>query len=98
MSDIWLIIALAAVLTYGTRTAGYLLVTRLGTIPPRLDAALNAVPAAVLVTIVTPVLVNGEAPERIAIVISLFLALRLPLIATVAIGTALVAAARAVGF
>ncbi|UIJ73080.1 AzlD family protein [Aurantimonas sp. HBX-1] len=98
MSDIWLIIPLAGLLTYLTRASGHLLLARFGRIPPRLDAALNAVPAAVLTTIVTPVLVSGGWPERVAIVICIALSLRLPLIATVAIGTAMVALARAAGF
>lgn len=98
MSDIWLIIVLAGVLTYLTRAGGHLLLTRFGSLPPRLEAALNAVPAAVLTTIVTPILVTGGWPERVAILVCLVLSLRLPLIAVVAIGTGLVAAARAAGF
>ena len=98
MNEIWLIIVLAGALTYLTRAGGHLLLARLGHIPPRLDAALNAVPAAVLTTIVTPVLIAGDWPERVAIVICVGLSLRLPLIATVAIGTGIVALARAAGF
>ncbi|HEY9058700.1 MAG TPA: AzlD domain-containing protein [Aurantimonas sp.] len=98
MPDIWLIIILAGALTYLTRAGGHLLLARIGSLPPRLEAALNAVPAAVLTTIVTPVLVTGGWPERIAILVCLILSLRLPLIAVVAIGTGFVAAARAAGF
>ncbi|MEF2546974.1 AzlD domain-containing protein [Aurantimonas sp. E1-2-R+4] len=98
MPDIWLIIVLAGVLTYLTRAGGHLLLARFGSLPPRLEAALNAVPAAVLTTIVTPILVTGGWPERVAILVCLVLSLRLPLIAVVAIGTGLVAAARAAGF
>ncbi|MFY0736233.1 AzlD family protein [Aurantimonas sp. NFXS3] len=98
MDEIWWIILLAGGLTYLTRAGGHLLLARIGSIPPRLDAALNAVPAAVLTTIVTPALVSGGWPERIAILVCIVLALRLPLIVTVAIGTAMVAFARAAGF
>lgn len=52
MSDIWWIIWLSAGLTYVTRFAGHLLLARVERIPPRLEAALNAVPAAVITTIV----------------------------------------------
>ena len=38
----------AAAATFLTRIAGYVLVKRLKSMPPRLEAALNAVPAAVL--------------------------------------------------
>ena len=95
MSDIWLVVVFAGALTYATRIAGYLIVVRIGAIPPRLDAALNAVPAAVLTTIVTPALVGGGWPEKVAIIACFFLTFRLPLIVTVALGTAFVALARA---
>ena len=48
MSEIWLLVVLAAVTTYATRVGGYLVLQRMGRISPRLDAVLNAVPAAVL--------------------------------------------------
>lgn len=98
MSDVWLLIGLAAVLTYGTRFAGHLLLSRIDTIPPRLDAALNAVPAAMLITIVTPVFVDGGWLERGVILLSGFLSLRLSVLQTVAIGLLVVASARAAGF
>lgn len=98
MSDIWWIIWLSAGLTYVTRFAGHILLARVEQIPPRLEAALNAVPAAVITTIVAPVLITGDWPERVAILIAGVLSLRLPVIAVVAIGTAFVALARAAGF
>ena len=97
MSDIWWIIWLSAGLTYVTRFAGHLLLSQVERIPPRVEAALNAVPAAVITTIVAPVLVTGDWPERVAILVAGMLSLRLPVIAVVAIGTGLVAGARAVG-
>jgi uncharacterized membrane protein len=98
VSDIWWIIWLSAGLTYVTRFAGHLVLQRVDRIPPRVEAALNAVPAAVITTIVAPVLVTGDWPERIAILLAGFLSLRLPVIAVVAIGTGVVAGARALGF
>ena len=98
MSDIWWIIWLSAGLTYVTRFAGHLMLARVERIPPRLEAALNAVPAAVITTIVAPVLITGDWPERVAILLAGVLSLRLPVIAVVAIGTAFVALARAAGF
>ena len=97
MSDIWWIIWLSAGLTYATRFAGHLLLSRVERIPPRVEAALNAVPAAVITTIVAPVLVTGDWPERVAILLAGVLSLRLPVLAVVAIGTGMVAVARALG-
>ena len=50
LSTIWLILAAAAA-TYVTRIGGYVLITRMRTLPPRLEQGLNAVPAAVLTTL-----------------------------------------------
>lgn len=95
---IWLVIIAAGALTYLTRVGGYLVISMFGSIPPRAAAALDAVPAAVLTAIVSPVLVSGGWPERIVIILCAVLSLRLPLIAVVVIGTVLVAGARALGF
>ena len=42
--NVWTIIA-AAVVTYGTRIGGHLVLSRFKRVPPRVDAALNAVPS-----------------------------------------------------
>lgn len=95
MSEIWLIIVLAGLLTYLTRIGGHLLIQVIGALPPRLEAALDAVPAAVLTTIFAPVMISGDWPERIALILCGLLAFRVPLIATVAIGAGFVALMRA---
>ncbi|SHJ51167.1 Uncharacterized membrane protein [Aureimonas altamirensis DSM 21988] len=97
MSEIWLLVVLAAVTTYATRVGGYLVLQRMGRISPRLDAVLNAVPAAVLPTIVVPAFVDGGWLERCVLVLCGVLAIRLSLLSTVAIGTAIVIVARFAG-
>ncbi len=57
--DVVLIILAAAAATYLTRVGGYLVLSRFKTIPPRVEAALDAVPAAVLTSIVAPAAVTG---------------------------------------
>ncbi|WP_246333416.1 AzlD family protein [Aureimonas mangrovi] len=96
-ADLWLLIVLAGVLTYITRFAGHLLLSRLGTIPPRLDAALNAVPPAMLITIVVPAFVDGGWVERLVIVGSGILALRISVLNSVIIGVGAIALLRALG-
>ena len=49
----WIILS-AAVLTYLTRVGGHLVLSRFETVHPRVEAGLNAVPAAVLTTLVAP--------------------------------------------
>lgn len=75
--DMMLLIVAAAVATFATRIGGYLLIARMKTIPPRLDAALNAVPAAVLTTLVAPNFYAGGPELKIAMAIALVIGLRM---------------------
>ena len=70
------LIAAAAIATYLTRFGGYLLITRMTRIPPRMEAALNAVPAAVLTTLVAPAFFNGGTDIKVALAIALVVGLR----------------------
>lgn len=71
-----LLIFAAALATYLTRIGGYVLVKRLKTMPPRLEAALNAVPAAVLTTLVAPAFFAGSMDIKVAMAVSLLVGLR----------------------
>lgn len=71
------LIAAAAVVTYLTRVGGYILMTRMTRIPPRMEAALNAVPAAVLTTLVAPAFFTGGWDTKIALLAALLIGLRL---------------------
>ena len=73
-----LTILAAALATYGTRTAGYALVKSMDTIPPRMEAALNAVPAAVLAALVAPAFVFGGMDVTLTLIIALLIGLRAP--------------------
>lgn len=97
MNETWFLILASAALTYLTRIGGYLVLARFERVHPRVEAALDAVPAAVLTAIVMPVLIDGDTAERVVIVLCAVFALRLSLLATVFVGTALVALARAAG-
>jgi len=91
-SDIWALdpLTLAAIsgmalATWLTRFAGYWLLRRV-TVGGRVAAALEAVPGAILMAIVTPVAFASGAAESAAAVLTVLLALRLPLIVAVAGG------------
>ncbi|APG90509.1 AzlD family protein [Sinorhizobium americanum] len=87
------IIAMAAA-TVLTRIAG-LLVIRFVAIGPQQKRALEAIPPAVLMAVIAPTaLVTGLA-ETLATVATALAAMRLPLLAAVAIGVLVVAIARA---
>src|SRR5690606_33961010 len=53
-TTLWIIVA-GAIATYLSRVGGHLVLSRFEHIHPRVEAALNAVPAAVLTTLVAPV-------------------------------------------
>lgn len=80
------IIVAAALATYATRFGGYVLITRMKRIPPRVEAALNAVPAAVLTTLVAPSAVTGGLDVSLTLVAALLMGLRLGVLPMLAAG------------
>lgn len=85
------ILAMGA-LTYMTRLLGFLIADRLPKSGP-VRVALDALPPAVLVAVIAPIVMSGPV-EAVAGLMTLVLALRLPLIATVAAGVGIVALLR----
>jgi uncharacterized membrane protein len=81
-----LIIAAGAIATYLTRVGGYVFITRMKRIPPRAEAALNAVPAAVLTTLVAPAAVTGGLDVSLTLLVALVIGLRLSVLPMLAIG------------
>jgi uncharacterized membrane protein len=68
-ATLWIIIV-AAIATYGTRAGGHLILSRFERIHPRVEAGLNAVPAAVLTTLVAPAVMAGGTPELAALAVA----------------------------
>ncbi|RVD64796.1 AzlD family protein [Mesorhizobium sp. M7A.F.Ca.ET.027.03.2.1] len=89
----WVIIA-GAVATYLTRIGGHLVISRFETIHPRVEAGLNAVPAAVLTTLVAPELLNAGPAEWAALVVTALVSLRGGLMAMFLAGAAVLIIAR----
>jgi len=75
-----IIIAAGAVATYFTRIAGYLFIVRMKSIPPRAEAALNAVPAAVLTTLVAPAAITGGFDVSLTMAVAFLVGLRISLL------------------
>ncbi len=94
MSEIYIIIIASAVLNYMTRLGGHLVLSRFGTFNPRVEAALNAVPAAVITTLVAPTFFTHSWPETVALIIAGVAALRLPLLGMFAVGWLAIVALR----
>lgn len=94
MSDtVWLILA-CAVATYLTRMGGHLILSRFGVIHHRIEAALDAVPAAVLTALIAPSLVNRGPAESLALVAAALISLRFSMTITVILGLAILVALR----
>lgn len=72
-TTLWIIIA-AAIATYLTRAGGHLILSRFERIHPRVEAGLNAVPAAVLTTLVAPAVMAAGTPELVALAVAAIVA------------------------
>ncbi|MGE0503000.1 MAG: AzlD family protein [Rhizobiaceae bacterium] len=68
-TTVWIILT-GAVVTYLTRAGGHLVLSRFQRIHPRVEAGLNAVPAAVLTTLFAPAVAAGGPAEIAAIVVA----------------------------
>lgn len=88
------LILAGAVATYLTRIGGYVLMTRMKNIPPRVEAGLNAVPVAVLTTLVAPAFFEGGYEVKLSIALALIVGLRFPGLTMLAAGWALAVAMR----
>lgn len=89
-----IIIVAGAVATYLTRVGGYVLMTRMKSIPPRVEAGLNAVPVAVLTTLVAPAFFEGGYDVKLGLIVALIVGLRFPGLVMLFAGWALVVALR----
>ncbi|WP_136656325.1 AzlD domain-containing protein [Nitratireductor sp. XY-223] len=97
LSDITWIIIFGALATYATRIGGHLVLSRFERIPRRVSAALDAVPAAVLTTLVAPAAVSNGPAEAITLALAAAAALRFNLIVVLLIGAAAIISLRAAG-
>jgi len=92
----WIII-FGALVTYLTRIGGYLVISRIRALPPRLAAALDAVPAAVLATLVVPAALSQGLAEFFTILVAILLSMRLSLLPMFILGAITIVALRYIG-
>lgn len=91
-----LILACAA-LTYAARVGGHLILARLPQVPHRLEAALNAVPIAVLGALIAPAIATTGPAEALAALVAGLVGLRLSATWVVALGVVTLLVARSLG-
>lgn len=97
MTETILIILLCAAATYATRVGGHLIMLRFGQVNHRVEAALGAVPIAILTALVAPSLLAGGVPGVVALIVTAAAALRVSLVFSVGAGVAVLLALRAAG-
>lgn len=94
---VWVILA-GAVVTYLTRIGGHAVLSRFPRIHPRVEAALNAVPAAVLTTLVAPEAARGGVMEIASLAVAAIMAMRFGMMSSFLAGGAVILVARQMGF
>lgn len=92
----WIILG-GAVATYLTRIGGHLVLSRFPRIHPRVEAALDAVPAAVLTALIAPEVAQGGPAELAAFAAAALVGLRFGLMPTFLAGAVVVAVLRLIG-
>lgn len=92
-----LLILALGLATYGTRVGGYLVLSRFEKLNPRVAAALDAVPIAVITALVTPAVLARSYADVIAALITIVAALKLPILPTLVTGAAAVSVLRTIG-
>ncbi|RWP81489.1 AzlD family protein [Mesorhizobium sp.] len=92
-TTLWIIIA-GAIATYLTRIGGHLVISRFENVHPRVEAGLNAVPAAVLTTLVAPAALGAGSAEWAALIVAGLVSLRGGLMAMFLAGAAVLVLAR----
>ena len=94
--NVWIILA-AAIVTFLTRAGGFWVLSRFERIHPRVEAGFNAVPAAVLTTLVAPQMAQGGVAELSAFAMAGIVGLRFGMIGGFLAGWATIIALRAMG-
>jgi len=97
-NTVWILILLTGLVTYITRFSGHIVLARFKNLHPRVEAALEAVPAAALVTIILPPLLNNGALEIVAMIAAFIVSFRFSILNVLAVGMMVVIGGRYFGF
>jgi uncharacterized membrane protein len=93
--NLWIIL-FGGLATYLTRIGGHLVLSQFKTIHPRVQAGLEAVPAAVLTTLVAPAAMSGGIADWTALVVAAIVGLRGSMMTVFVAGAAVLIAMRQV--
>lgn len=96
-NEVPLLIFVLGLLTFVTRFGGYVFLSRFENIPRPVNAGLEAVPAAVITTLVVPPAINAGPAEQIALGIAAIACFRLSPILVIVLGLGVLVALRQMG-
>ncbi len=96
-SNVWILILLTGVVTYITRSGGHVVLARFSRLHPRVEAALEAVPGAVLITLILPPVLTSGPVEIFAMLAAFVASLRVSALPVLLIGLAIVVVGRQMG-
>ena len=96
--DVYLLIFALAIVTYATRIGGDLVLSRFAPLNPRVEAALDAVPIAVMTAIVVPTALATGPAEPCAVAVTVLSSLRLSTNLRILAGVGTVIVLRAIGW
>lgn len=94
---VWIVILLTGIVTYITRSGGYVVLSRFKSLHPRVEAALEAVPGAVLITLILPAVLTSGPLVVFAMFVALLVSLRFSPILVLVAGMVIVVGGRAFG-
>lgn len=92
------VILAAALLTFFTRIGGHVVLSRFSSIHPRVEAALEAVPMAVIAALIAPAAYKGGIAEIAALGLTALATLRLSAVLVVPLGVIALVVLRQMGF
>lgn len=95
--DVAIILFGLGVVTYFTRIGGHLVLARFAHIPPTVRAGLEAVPIAVIATLVVPPAIAAGPAEQISLLVAAAACFRLSPILVIVIGLGLLVLLRSMG-
>lgn len=95
--EVALIVAILALVTLATRLGGYLVLARFKRIPLPVQAGLEAVPVAVITTLVVPPALSAGPAEMIAMAVAAIACFRLQPILVILVGLVLLVVLRQAG-
>ncbi len=94
----YLLIVALGLATYATRIGGDLILSRFGKLNPRVEAALDSIPIAVMTALLAPIALASGVANVVGVIVAGLISLKFPMHYALIGSVPVVAALRAFGF